>query len=82
MRETTLGTTRLELLRGDITTIAVDAVVNAANEGLWPGGGVSGAIHRAGGPTIAAECERIGHTPTGSPAHESKRFLAAPGRTG
>jgi O-acetyl-ADP-ribose deacetylase len=68
MRERTIGATRLGLVRGDITEMRVDAIVNAANEGLWPGGGVCGAIHRAGGPTIADECARIGHTPTGQAA--------------
>ena len=68
MRETTIGTTRLRLLQGDITKIEADAIVNAANEELWPGGGVSGAIHRAGGMIIEDECRRIGHTPTGQAA--------------
>src|SRR6266540_3530582 len=68
MRETTIGGRRLRLVQGDITRIEVDAIVNAANEALWPGGGVSGAIHRAGGPSIAAECRRVGQMPTGQAA--------------
>jgi O-acetyl-ADP-ribose deacetylase (regulator of RNase III) len=55
----------VEVVQGDITTESVDAIVNAANEHLAPGGGVCGAIHAAGGPAIAAECRRIGHCPTG-----------------
>ena len=55
----------VELVRGDITTLAVDAIANAANEQLQLGAGVAGAIRRAGGPAILVECDRIGHCPTG-----------------
>jgi O-acetyl-ADP-ribose deacetylase (regulator of RNase III) len=58
---------KIEVLKGDITKVHADAIVNAANSGLAGGGGVDGAIHRAGGPEIMRECDHIRETAGGCP---------------
>jgi O-acetyl-ADP-ribose deacetylase (regulator of RNase III) len=77
----TFGGGRVELVQGDITRELVDAIVNAANSGLMGGGGVDGAIHNAGGPSIVEECRQIreaqGPLPAGEAVITSGGRLAA-----
>ncbi len=64
--QTTINGIRIELVKGDITDLAVDAIVNPANSHLVLGAGVAGAIARKGGPSVQTECDQIGHCDVGS----------------
>ena len=68
---------RMIVVEADITTLDLDAIVNAANEQLAPGGGVCGAIHRAAGPALAGDCAALGGCPTGDARITSGHDLKA-----
>jgi O-acetyl-ADP-ribose deacetylase (regulator of RNase III) len=71
---------KIELVRGDITLQRADAIVNAANMGLVGGGGVDGAIHRAGGPEIMVECDRLRAAAGGTPCPTGSAVKTTAGR--
>jgi len=70
----------IDLVQGDITRQTVDAIVNAANTGLVGGGGVDGAIHRAGGPAIMTECDRLRARKSGTPCPTGSAVKTTAGR--
>jgi O-acetyl-ADP-ribose deacetylase len=77
MSTRTINGVSLALLQGDIVKAQADAIVNAANSALAGGGGVDGAIHRAGGPSIMQECSAIGGCPTGNAVATTAGKLSA-----
>jgi O-acetyl-ADP-ribose deacetylase (regulator of RNase III) len=77
MEKRVIGQTQLELVKGDITKQDTEAIVNAANKRLAPGGGVAGAIHRAAGPSLWKECEKLGGCETGEAKLTSGHNLKA-----
>ena len=75
--EIKINSKKLILIQGNITEETTEAIVNAANKNLAGGGGVDGAIHRAGGPEILEECRKIGYCQTGKTNQTRRRCLWA-----